>query len=244
MGQLKWSFNTRRLLVTPLIPIVFAVGLMKAQNAKDPHRPACASARCRKIKFFLKSHYCGESPFGNGPDDGCDIRSSKKQVPGTKVLADYVCKWNDAEGTSRCQQRGKPSPKARDILLSEMRKVGLPATAEEEVHFTVLKSTSGWSLMAANYDHVSGADLTLCQVVVVADQSGQAHVLRKVPLRKTDAYVPEVTTWSTVDIADVDGDGQVEVVLQGDAYEDHWLEVVRIQDGSFKTIFSGLGYYL
>jgi hypothetical protein len=47
-----------------------------------------------------------------------------------------------------------------------------------------------------------------------------------------------------VDIADVDGDGHLEVVLQGNAYENHWLEVVRIQDGFFKTIFSGLGYYL
>ncbi len=35
-----------------------------------------------------------------------------------------------------------------------------------------------------------------------------------------------------------------ELVLEGDAYEDHWLEVVRIGDGSVKTIFSGLGYSL
>ena len=39
-------------------------------------------------------------------------------------------------------------------------------------------------------------------------------------------------------------DRHLEVVLEGDAYENHWFEVVRIHDGSFKTIFTGLGYYL
>jgi hypothetical protein len=34
------------------------------------------------------------------------------------------------------------------------------------------------------------------------------------------------------------------VILVGDAYEDHWLEVISVHDGSAKTIFSGLGYYL
>jgi len=45
-------------------------------------------------------------------------------------------------------------------------------------------------------------------------------------------------------IADVDGDGQLEIILEGDAYEDHWLEVDKMQAGSFRKIFSGLGYYL
>jgi len=36
----------------------------------------------------------------------------------------------------------------------------------------------------------------------------------------------------------------MEFVLRGDAYENHWLEVVSVQGDSFKTIFSGLGYYL
>ena len=69
-------------------------------------------------------------------------------------------------------------------------------------------------------------------------------MLRKVPYQKTDADVPQVTTWFPVDIAYVDGDGQAEIVLEGDAYEDHWFEVFDMQDGSFKTIFSGLDYYL
>jgi hypothetical protein len=41
-----------------------------------------------------------------------------------------------------------------------------------------------------------------------------------------------------------DGDGQLEIILEGDAYEDHWLEVDKMQAGSFRKIFSGLGYYL
>jgi hypothetical protein len=217
---------------------------VNGQSEKDPHRPPCNSSRCRRIKAFLKAHYCGESPFGNGPDDGCDIRGQKKPGPGTKVIADFICKWNDTDGTSKCQQRGQPSPETRNLLIGEMRRVGLPARAEKEVHFTVLESTSGWFLMAANYDHTSGAELTLCQVIVVADQSGLPHVLRKVPLKKTNADVPDVTTWSPVDIADVDDNGHLEIILEGDAYENHWFEVVSMQDGSLKTIYSGLGYYL
>ena len=34
------------------------------------------------------------------------------------------------------------------------------------------------------------------------------------------------------------------VVEAGDEYEDHWLEVVSVQDRKAQTIFSGLGYYL
>ncbi len=98
--------------------------------------------------------------------------------------------------------------------------------------------------MAADYDHVSGDKLTLCKVIIVAGGGAKPRVLRKVPIQTTDADVPDVTAWVPVDIADADGDGHVEFILEGDAYEDHWLEVVAMQDGGFKTIFSGLGYYL
>jgi hypothetical protein len=210
---------------------------------KDPNRPSCTSVECRKISKFLKDHYCGESPFGNGPNDGCDIRGWKKPSQTTKITAVHVCGY-DADNNWKCEQKGQPMIKVRDILLREMRRVGLPEKSAKEVYFTILESTSGWSLMAAGYDHISGADLTFCRVVVATNSSGQLYVLRKVPLKKENADVNETTTWSPVDIADVDGDGKLEIVLQGDAYEDHWLEVVRIRDGSVKTIFSGLGYYL
>jgi hypothetical protein len=81
-------------------------------------------------------------------------------------------------------------------------------------------------------------------VIVTIDQRSQVHVLRKVQFQKTDEDKPAVTTWSPIDLADADGDGRIEVILEGDAYEDHWLEVESIQDGSSRTIFSGLGYYL
>ncbi len=50
--------------------------------------------------------------------------------------------------------------------------------------------------------------------------------------------------WSPIDLADADGDVRLEVILEGDSYDNHWFEVIRVRDNSFKTIFSGLGYYL
>jgi hypothetical protein len=38
--------------------------------------------------------------------------------------------------------------------------------------------------------------------------------------------------------------GRLMSFLEGGAYEDHWLEVDSLEKGKFKTIFSGLGYYL
>jgi len=232
-------------LATALLFISVAVLDANGQIEKDLHRPACTSPRCKNTKAYLKSHYCGESPFGNGPDDGCDTRAPKKPGPGIRVSADFSCNGNDADGTSKCLQRGQPSPEIRGILIGEMRRLGLPAQADKDVSFIVWEAASpGWTLVWADYEHVSGGDLTLCQVIVVIDRSGPPHLLRKVPFQKTDADVPLVTTWFPVDIVDVDGDGQAEIILEGDAYENHWLEVFGMRDGSFKTIFSGLGYYL
>jgi hypothetical protein len=126
-----------------------------------------------------------------------------------------------------------------------MRLLGLPKKAEQEVYFKVLKSASGLSVMEGSYDHVSGLELTFCEVIVVSDASGGVRLLRKVPIQKAENVdTADFTTWSPVDIADADGDGNLEIILKGDAYEDHWLEVVIAQGSSFKTIFSGLGYYL
>ncbi|MGA7929563.1 MAG: hypothetical protein WCA20_26615 [Candidatus Sulfotelmatobacter sp.] len=55
--------------------------------------------------------------------------------------------------------------------------------------------------------------------------------------QRTDEDKPAVTTWSAMGLADRDGDGHIEVILEEDAYEDHWLEVDSIQDGSSHTIF-------
>src|SRR5262249_22324633 len=78
------------------------------------------------------------------------------------------------------------------------------------------------------YQRPVGSDVELCQVIVIIDQSSHVRVLRKVPFQKTNMDVPAMTQWSPIDLADVDGDGRVDVILQGDAYEDHWLEVVSV----------------
>ena len=99
-------------------------------------------------------------------------------------------------------------------------------------------------MAAAYYSRLLGTDLELCQVIVVIDRTSQVLVLRQLPFQQTDADVPTVTQWFPLDLADVEGNGQIDVILEGDAYENHWLEVVSVRDGAAETIFSGLGYYL
>jgi hypothetical protein len=105
-------------------------------------------------------------------------------------------------------------------------------------------ASSGWVLAEAYYQLAIGTNLTTSQLIAIIDQGSQVRVLRKVPFQKIDADVPAGTTWTPIDLADVDGSGRVAVILEGDAYENHWLEVDSIKDGALHTIFSGLGYYL
>jgi hypothetical protein len=79
---------------------------------------------------------------------------------------------------------------------------------------------------------------------VVVGPGGRIQTLRKVRFQKTNADKPAVTTWFLMGIADMDDGRELEIILEGDAYEDHWLEVDKMQGGSFRKIFSGLGYYL
>jgi hypothetical protein len=221
-------------------------GSLSAQTEEDPHRPACTHASCQKIRAFLKKHYCGESPFGNGPDDGCELQVVGRK-PGANVnaLADYECDWNEKKEEFECHQKGQPTSTARSILMRELQRLGLPANANGITTFKVWESTRGGLLIAtADYHRVVGSDIELCEVIVAIDGDSHVLVLREVPFQKTDADVPKVTQWSLVDLADVDGDGNIEIILEGDAYEDHWLEVVTVHDGAAKTKFSGLGYYL
>lgn len=218
-----------------------AAGQEGSQPEKDPHRPPCNSAQCRKAKSFVKTHYCG-APEGNGPDDSCDIRRPKTPSS-VKVTASYGCKWVD--GVRHCKQQGDPPSELRSILVSELRRLGLPAKAKGQIYFTVWQPIGlDWSLVEAYYDHIEQSDVTLCQVIAIVGRDFQVSVLRKVPFQKTDADKNTATTWSPLDLADVNRDGQTEVILEGDAYENHWIEVVGTKDGLFRTIFSGLGYYL
>lgn len=245
MYRINNPIDPNRILIAALISVFVVSALAKAQAEKDPHRPACADAHCRKVKSFLKAHYCGESPFGNGPDDGCEIKRPRKPRTGVDVIADYNCEWSESKQAVQCEQRGQPSPVVRNILIGELQRLGLPAKVNGQTYFTVWKSAhSGWSIAVAYYSRSVGPDLELCEVIVVVDESSHVIVLRKLPFQKTDMDVPTVTQWAPVDLADVDGDGQEDVVLEGDAYENHWLEVISVHDGSAKTVFSGLGYYL
>lgn len=234
----------KRFLIAALISALLAGTQLRVAAESDAHRPACADAQCRKIMSFLKAHYCAKSPYGNGPEDSCQITSPKGARPGVDVVADFECEWSDVRRAMDCKQRGEPSSFIRSILTRELRRLGLPAKANGQIYFTAWKSTaSGWSLAAAYYSRTSDSTVELCQVIVVVDSSHVA-VLRKLPFQKTNVDRPTVTQWSPIDLADADGDGQVDIVLQGDAYEDHWLEVVSVGHGSPRTVFSGLGYYL
>jgi hypothetical protein len=140
---------------------------LTAAAGNDPHRPSCVDARCRKIMSFLKAHYCGESPYGNGPEDSCQIKSPKGPPPGVDVVADFGCEWRDAEQATACKQQGEPPVPVRSLLVNELRRLGLPAKADGQTYFTTWKSAaSGWSLAAANYRRMAGSDLELCQVII------------------------------------------------------------------------------
>jgi hypothetical protein len=235
--------------ITVLLALAILLGGVapqpKEQRGKDPHRPACTSAGCQKVESFLKAHFCGASPFGNGPENGCDTRYSKPLLTGVNVLAAFDCEANVTDGRPKCQQRSQPSPAIRNILVREMRRLGLPPKGEKDIYFTVWQpSSTKWFLAAADYGETSGSELALCQVIVVVEPGGHVQVLRKVQFQKTNADMSNVITWFPMGIADVDGDGQLEIILEGDAYEDHWLEVDKMQSGFFRKIYSGLGYYL
>lgn len=238
-----------RYAITILLAVAMLLGGVapqsEEQRGKDPHRPVCTSAGCQKVESFLKANFCGASPFGNGPQNGCDTRSAKQLLTGVNVKAAFDCEWSVTDGRPKCRQRSEPPPDIRSILLREMRRLGLPAKAEKDIYFTAWQPASAkWLLAAADYGQANGSDLAVCQVILVVGPDGHIQTLRKVQFQKTNADKPTVTTWFPMGIADVDGDGQLEIIMEGDAYQDHWFEVDKLQNGSFRKIYSGLGYYL
>ena len=209
----------------------------------DPHRPPCTTARCAKIKQFLKDHYCGDSPFGNGPDDGCDVREIPTAKAVATVTADFNCVFDEQSAKSTCTQTGKPSPELQTVLLDHLRHLGLPAHSARDISYKVVES-AGLSLAAADYSHLEGSEVSSCSVIVLFGPNGQVRVIREVQLHKTNADVSDDTSYWPLDIADVDGDGRLEIILKADAYEDHWFEVVEVNGNTVRTIYSGMGYYL
>lgn len=211
----------------------------------DPHRPACHGVDCQRIGTFLKAHYCGTSPFGNGPDDSCDIKGPRPVTSRIDVSAHFRCEWNGTDGQNVCRQFGQPPSEVRATLVRKLQQLGLPAAEVGRAFFTVWRLRSAaWSLAEGYYERHAGSSVTLCQAIVAVDGNSPVVVLREVPFQEADAEATPVTTWSLLDLTDVDGDGRPDVVLRGDAYEDHWIEVHSLQNRVPQMIFSGLGYYL
>ncbi len=127
----------------------------------------------------------------------------------------------------------------------EMRKLGVPSKEGRQTYFVVWEEpSSGRSFVEARYTRSWKEKLMFCKLIAIIDGKSYVRVLRKVKLQMIDPDVRALTEWSLLDLADVNGDGHFEVILEADDYENHWLEVVSLQDGDTRTIFSGLGYYL
>jgi hypothetical protein len=241
-GRLFWLIS--RLLYDGVFLSIISIASEIGSAEKDPHRHVCETASCQAIKRFLESHYCGESPFGNGPADGCDIRVARKQKINAKLVADFNCTWSDEKKTQVCKLVGQIPVALMKPLDSELRRLGLPISISNDVKYRLLSSTR-FSVVEAYYESAKGPNLWLCQVIAVFSDPSKIAIAHEVKYQKTDLDVPLVTTWTPVDIADVNGDGEPEVVLQGDAYEDHWFEVLTVKpDLSTTLLYSGLGYYL
>ena len=214
-----------------------------SQNSRDPHRFSCSNTECRVVRNFIKVHFCGASPFGNGPKDGCDIPVPKANALSATVTADFNCDWEARNSASQCKQSGEVPLEVRSKLLEQMHLAGLPNTVDQQVVFAIRTSkTTGARIVLANYDHATGDDLWLCEILAITAVNQPLSVLKKVVYQKTDFEVPTLTTWFPVDIFNLSGH---EVFLfLGDAYEKHWFEAVEAKNGEYETAFTGLGYYL
>lgn len=245
--ELRFRLVTALALVVTIIPFAAFCTEINAQTDTDPNRLPCTTVRCKAIESYVRAHYCGASPARNGPDNGCELLPPKKQPAGVDVLARYHCTYNDQANQEHCVQLGQVPAELRRTLIAQLRNVGLPATATGGFAFTVWRYRSaGWIVADVSYSALAGSKVSLCQVIVRVDKDSHVLILRKCPLitMGADADTPDITEWTLVDVADIEHSGHPDIVLEGDAYEDHWFEVLSVHDGKCETLFSGLGYWL
>ncbi len=222
------------------------MSIADAQSGDDPHHPSCRSVRCKKIASFLRLHVCAPFSSGNFPgpkDDGCEVRPFKKLSPDVEVLADYRVEWANEQPVWK--QLVQPPSGMREILVRELQGIGLPQHYSGKIFFRIWKSrSSGWLLAEAYYFRWATDYSVRSQVIAIIGQDAQVTLLRKLPPMKADIDGKNLEYWTPVQLVDVDGDGQIDVVLLGDEYENHWYEVFSLEQGTWKMIFSGLGYWL
>jgi hypothetical protein len=179
-----------------VLPNVILRSQTAGESKSDPHRPSCRTPDCRKIRSFLISSYCGDSPFGNGPDDSCAIKHLKHPKPSIDVIAQSSCAWNETLQKNVCKQCGQAPPQIRAILIRQLRRLGLPAIDDERATFTIWKSRpSGWSVAEASDTSSAGSAFAFCQVIIMIDPSSQVSVVREVRRQQIDEAVPKITTW-------------------------------------------------
>ncbi len=229
--------------VTIAISSAICLLLAAVYPQADTHRRPCRNQECKEIRDFVKAHYCGESPFGNGPDQSCRVPNELRRSSDVQFKATFVCEINDAENELVCKQKGSIPSVLRDALSERMHRLGLPEQIDSKVLFSQMTSGStGWSLLQASYQELQDGDLRECDVLAASDAESRIYVLHSVACQSTDFEKPLVTNWSPVDIANIDG--RQEFILLGDSYEDHWFEAFDIRNGVPTLAFSGLGYYL
>jgi hypothetical protein len=236
----------RKLIVAALLVISLIPAYANTPSRKDPHRPPCTSQECRAIQQYLKAHYCGRSPWGNGEGESCELRVPKAATRGFKTLASYHCDPEDTSRSYRCAQRGTVPAAVVEAMHGQLTAIGVPAAAQRGIYYSIYQPSSApWKLVEATYLRYKGDILTECQVLAVLGTDSVPHVLHKASCTKNDVDKPVFTEWSLLDVADVNVDGRVEIILEGNAYEDHWLEVIRLrEDLTPEIIYSGLGYWL
>lgn len=181
----------------------------------------------------LSAAYCSEDEWGN-----CQLRWPEEPPP---RVAAFDCVW---DATVKCTQTLAASPPLVGLARDELIKAGLPV-GEPRVFVEALRVRADWTVVHAYYHRVSGERMSIASVVLVLRDDGARVVLRMQRFTHTALDGPSaVRLHFVMDVRDVDGDGEAELVLNGEGYEAHWLEVFTLRGEKWRLLFSGLGYSL